>query len=92
MDHGTQWDITKWQVIAWFDVGIWARLHHVALLQTSWCEDVAFGSIDVVQQCSVGGTVWVVFDVSDLCRNAIFIVTAEVDQTILTFVSTTTVT
>src|SRR5690625_1867038 len=92
VDHGTQWDVAKGQVVAWFDVGIWARLHHVALLQTSWGEDVALGSIDVVQQSNVGGTVRVVFDMRDLGRDAIFIMTTEVDQTVLALMSATTVT
>ena len=92
MDHGTQWHVAQWQVVAWFDVGVWARLHHVTLLQTSRCQDVALSSIDIVQQCNVGSTVRVVFDFSDLGLNAIFVVTTEINQAVLTLVSATTVT
>jgi hypothetical protein len=45
-----------------------------------------------VQQSDTSGTVWVVFDVSDLCRNAVFIVTTEINYAVLALVSTADVT
>jgi hypothetical protein len=45
-----------------------------------------------VQECNARGAVRVVLDVSYNRRNAILVVTTEVDQTVLTLVSATDVT
>src|SRR5699024_1388666 len=85
------WDVAQRQVVAGFDVGVWAGLNYVALLQTSRSQDVALGAIDIVQQCDVGRTVWVVLDVCDFCRYAVLVATTEVDQAVLALVATTAV-
>ena len=45
-----------------------------------------------MQQCDASGAVGVVLNVSDLGQHAVFVVTTEVDQTVLALVATTDVT
>ena len=91
MNHGSGWDVLQRQVVAWLDVGVCALLDAVTLLQLVWADDVTLLAIGVVQECNARGAVRVVLDVSYNCRNAILVVTTEVDNTVLTLVSSTDV-
>src|SRR5699024_2795313 len=74
VDGGTSWDVTQWQVVTNLDVGCSAGLDNGALGQALRCEDVTLLAIEVVKQCNVSGTVWVVLDVSDLRQYAILVI------------------
>ena len=88
VDDGTGWDVAQWQVVANLDVGGCAGFNDSTLLQALRSDDVALLAIEVVQQSNVCGAVWVVLDVSDLCRNAVLVVTTEVDHAVTTLVAT----
>ena len=88
MDGRTGRDITQRQVVANLDICIRAGLYDGALLQAFRGDDVALLAINVVKQCNVCGAVRVVLDVSDLCRDAVLVVTTEVDQTVTALVAT----
>src|SRR5699024_9013759 len=79
VDDGTGWAVAQWQVVASLDVGGCAGFNDSTLLQALRSDDVALLAVEVVQQSNVCGAVWVVLDVSDLCRNAVLVVTTEVD-------------
>ena len=83
MKSGTGRDVAQRQVVTNLDVGISAGLNDGTLLQVLRSDDVALLTVCIVQQCDVGGTVRVVLDVSDLCRNAVLVITTEVDDTVL---------
>src|SRR5690606_31153984 len=51
-----------------------------ALLEAGRRDDVALLAVGVVEQGNIGGAVGVVLDVSDLGRNAVLVVPAEVDD------------
>src|SRR5699024_10189049 len=84
VDDGTGWDVTQWQVVANLDICVCASLDDRALLQALRSDDVALLAIEVVQQSNICGAVWVVLNVSNLCRNAVLVVTTEVNQTVTT--------
>ena len=88
MDGCTGRDVAQRQVVTHLDVSVGAGLNHGALLQVARRNDVALLAIEVVQQRDVGRAVRVVLDVSDLGWHTVFVVTTEVDQTVLAFVST----
>jgi hypothetical protein len=92
VDDRTNGDVTQRKVVAGLDVSPGSGLDEVALLELVRCNDVALGAIDVVQECDARRAVGIVFDLSYAGVNAVLIVAAEVDQTVLTLVSTTLVT
>src|SRR5699024_11045624 len=82
------WYVAQWQVVANLDVAGCAGFNDSTLLQALRRGGVALPAIEVVQQSNVCGAVWVVLDVSDLCRNAVLVVTTEVDPAVTTLVAT----
>src|SRR5699024_1230622 len=78
----------QWHVVTNLDVCISAGLNNSTLLQVLRSDHVALLAIEVVQQSNVCGAVRVVLDVSDLTRNAVLVVTTEVNQTVTTLVAT----
>lgn len=84
MNDGTERNVGERQAVADFDIGFWSAYDLVANLQSLRSEDVAFFAICIVQQSDTAGTVRIVFDRSNSCRNVIFI-SLEIDQSVLTF-------
>src|SRR5262245_8313912 len=91
VDHGARRDVAQRQVVAGLDVGIGARLHHVALRESLGRNDVALLAVEEVQQRDVGRAVRVVLDVRDLGVDAVLVVTTEVDHAVRTLVATSLV-
>src|SRR5699024_7083432 len=91
VNHGTNRDVTQRQVVAWLDVSVRTGLNGVTLVEVVRCDDVALGAVHVVEQGDTSGTVRVVLDVSNLCRNAVLVVTTEVDHAVCALVSATLV-
>ena len=56
VDHGTDRDVTQWQVVAGLDVGRRTRLDDVALLELVRSDDVALGAVHEVEQRDTRGT------------------------------------
>src|SRR5215472_1025704 len=79
------------QRVARLDVRAWTVLHPVALGQALGCEDVPLLAVHVVQQSDARRPVRVVLDVRDLGRNAVLVVSPEVDQPVGTLVPATLV-
>src|SRR5690606_5234273 len=75
-------DVAQRQAVARLDVGARPVLHPVALLEALRRQDVALLAVHVVQQRDPGGAVRVVLDVRDLRRDAVLVVTAEVDDAV----------
>ncbi|CAB4676789.1 unannotated protein [freshwater metagenome] len=73
MDHRTDGDIAHWQAVTWLDVGTWASLNEVALLEFVRRNDVTLLAVRVVQQCNTCGAVWIVFNVRNLGWHTIFV-------------------
>src|SRR5690606_34144042 len=92
VDHRAGGDVAQRQVVARLDVGGRTRLHDVALPQLGRREDVALLAVLVVQQRDARGAVRVVLDVGDLRVDAVLVVPAEVDQTVLALVAPADVT
>ena len=91
VDHGAGGDVAQRQVVAGLDVGVGARLHHVALRKPLRRNDVALLAVEVVQQRDVRGAVRVVLDVRDLGVDAVLVVATEVDHAVGALVATTLV-
>src|SRR5690606_6821833 len=85
--HGADWDVAQGKVVARLDVCTRTGFHLCALLEVLRSDDVALLSVCIVQQSDASRTVRVIFDVCDLRRNAIFVMAAEVDDTVLTLVT-----
>jgi hypothetical protein len=91
VQNSSNWDVFQWQVVTWLDISRWALLYWITLSQVVWGNDVALLTICVVQKCNTCGAVRVVFNVSDLRWDAVFIVTTEINYAVLALVSTTDV-
>ena len=91
VDHGTGRDVAQRQVVAGLDVGVGARLHHVALRESLRRDDVALLAVQEVQQRDVRGAVRVVLDVRDLGVDAVLVVATEVDHPVGALVAATLV-
>src|ERR1044072_1002710 len=91
VERGTDRDVAQRQVVAGLDVGAGAVLDPVALLQATRREDVALLAVHVVQQRDARGAVRVVLDVRDLRRDAVLVMTTEVDHAVRTLVTATLV-
>ena len=87
MHNGTQGDVAQLQRVAWLDVGTNASLDVIALLEAGRSEDVALLAVRVVQESDTSGAVGVVLDVSDRRRNAVLVVTTEVNHAVLALVA-----
>jgi len=74
VNHCSNWDIAKWQVVAWLDIRTWAILDLGPLSNAIWSDDVTLLAICKVKKSDSSGTIWVVLDMRDCCRDAIFIV------------------
>src|SRR5690606_25698078 len=83
----TRGDVAQREAVAGLDVRRRAVLDAVALLQAGGRQDVALLAVHVVQQRDAGGPVRVVLDVSDLGRDAVLVVPAEVDDAVGTLVA-----
>ena len=88
MEHGTYGDVAQRQVIAGFNIGCGAGFNDVALCELVRSDNVTLGTIEVVQKRNACGAVRVVLDVCNACVHTVFVVTTEVDQTVLTLVPT----
>src|SRR5699024_4071616 len=85
-------DVARRRAVAGLDVGLRAVLDPVPLLEVGGREDVALLTVHVVQQGDTSSAVGVVLDVRDLGRNAVLVVTTEVDHAVGALVTTTLVT
>src|SRR5688572_12263248 len=92
VDHGTDGDVAQGQVVARLDVSVGAGLDEVALGELVRGDDVTLGAIYVVQEGDASRAVRIVLDFCNAGVDAVLVVAAEVDQTVLTLVSTTLVT
>src|SRR5699024_4735690 len=91
VDDGADRDVAQRQVVPRLDVGRGTLLHRVALTEPVRRDDVALLAVGVVQQRDAGGAVRVVLDLCDLGRDAVLVVTAEVDHPVGALVPTTDV-
>src|SRR5699024_7421988 len=88
----TRGDVAQRKAVAGLDVGLRAVLDPVPLLEVGGRQDVALLTVHVVQQGDTSSAVGVVLDVRDLGRNAVLVVTTEVDHAVGALVTTTLVT
>ncbi|EFH71351.1 hypothetical protein GV51_0249 [Gardnerella vaginalis 5-1] len=88
MNHGTSWDILQRQVVAWLNISLSAGLNNITLGNAFRSDNVTLLTVCVMQQSDASGTVRVILNMSDLCWHAILVPTLEVDETILTLVTT----
>ena len=68
MNHGTNGDVAQGQVVTGLDVSCGAGLDDVAPSELVRSDDVALGTIEVVQQRDASGTVGIVLDVVQRVR------------------------
>ncbi len=92
MDYGTNRDVEQRQVITGLDVSTGTCLNDVTLGELVRGDDVTLGAINVVQEGDASRTVRIVLDFGNAGVDAVFVVTTEVDQTVLALVATTLVT
>ena len=83
MHNGTQGDVAQLQRVAGLNVRANASLDVIALLQAGRSEDVALLAIRVVEEGDAGRAVGVVLNVSDRRRDAVLVVTTEVNHAVL---------
>jgi len=74
VNHCSNWDIAKRQVIAWLDICRWTVLDLGALFDADRSDDVTLLSISKVKKCDTSRTVWIVFNVRNGGWNSILVV------------------
>ena len=91
VDHGADRDIFKRQAVAHFDVRVFAAYNGVARSQAERSENVSLFAVGVNEERNVCGTVRIVLNAFDFCRDTVF-VTFEIDDAVLDSVAAADVT
>ena len=86
MNDGTERNIGERQAVADLDIGFRTAGYYVAYIQSLRSEDVALFAVCIVQQCDAAGTVRIVFDRCNRCRDSVFI-SLEVNDSVLTLMT-----
>src|SRR5438128_524000 len=81
MDSGTGRNILEWQCIAGLDISVWSRDHTITDFEPDGGDDVAFLTVQVMQQGDTSRAIGVVLNCCNFGRNAEF-VALKVDDTI----------
>ena len=89
MYDGTDWDVTKWEVVARLDVSAWTILNGGALLKVHWSDDVTLLAICIMEKCDTCAAIRVVLNMCNCRRNTIFIIAKEINNTIGALVTAT---
>ena len=91
MDEGSFRNVLKFEAVADFDVGLFARDDHIANLEVLRLKDVGLYAIRIADERDVGVAVGIVFNRLD-GRGDVVLAATEVDDTITTLVATADVT
>ena len=89
VDYGTNGNVGDRQSVAGLDICICAGVNDVTCSQSLGSDDIALGSLGVLEQCDISGSVGVVLDTNDRVR--VRILTLEVDDSVLDLVSAASV-
>ncbi|OGQ85580.1 MAG: hypothetical protein A2512_01015 [Deltaproteobacteria bacterium RIFOXYD12_FULL_56_24] len=88
MDNAAKRHVAHGQTVPWFDIDSISGDNCIADLDAKGGKDITLFTIDIIQQSQISGTVRVIFNGRNFCRNIDFF-PLEIDQPIFPFMTST---